>query len=69
MKFLPCNVSSKPIHQDISPKGVIFYILKGKFLQTKMWIGKVESNFRNPTVKVEQIWIICLKVSNLHSFV
>ena len=26
--------------------------LKGKFPQTTMWIGWVESNFRNPTVKV-----------------
>ena len=25
--------------------------LKGKFPQTTMWIGRVESNFRNPTVK------------------
>ena len=27
-------------------------MLKGKFPQTTMWIGWVESNFRNPTVKV-----------------
>ena len=27
-------------------------ILKGKFPQTTMWIGWVESNFTNPTVKV-----------------
>ena len=26
--------------------------LKGKFLQTTMWIGWVEGNFTNPTVKV-----------------
>ena len=26
--------------------------LKGKFPQTTMWIGWVESNFTNPTVKV-----------------
>ena len=26
--------------------------LKGKFFQTTMWIGWVESNFTNPTVKV-----------------
>ena len=26
--------------------------LKGKFPQTTMWIGWVESNFRNPSVKV-----------------
>ena len=30
---------------------LIFY-LKGKFPQTTMWIGRVESNFTNPTVKV-----------------
>ena len=28
------------------------YVLKGKFSQSTMWIGWVESNFRNPTVKV-----------------
>ena len=28
-----------------------FVILKGKFPQTTMWIGWVESNFSNPTVK------------------
>ena len=26
--------------------------IKGKFPQTTMWIGWVESNFRNPSVKV-----------------
>ena len=29
-----------------------FIEFKGKFPQTTMWIGWVESNFRNPTVKV-----------------
>ena len=29
-----------------------FKALKGKFPQTTMWIGWVESNFTNPTVKV-----------------
>ena len=29
-----------------------FSVLKGKFPQTTMWIGWVESNFTNPTVKV-----------------
>ena len=28
------------------------FLLKGKFPQTTMWIGWVESNFTNPTVKV-----------------
>ena len=28
------------------------HLLKGKFPQTTMWIGWVESNFTNPTVKV-----------------
>ena len=28
------------------------YALKGKFPQTTMWIGWVESNFTNPTAKV-----------------
>ena len=37
------------------------WLLKGKFPQTTMWIGWVESNFTNPTVKFEQIWIIHLK--------
>ena len=33
--------------------------LKGKFPQTTMWIGWVESNFTNPTeILLEQIWII-----------
>ena len=29
-----------------------YCMFKGKFPQTTMWIGWVESNFRNPTVKV-----------------
>ena len=34
-----------------------------KFPQTTMWIGWVESNFTNPTVKVwADIWIIHLRV-------
>ena len=35
--------------------------LKGKFPQTTMWIGWVESKFRNPTVMFWANWIIHLK--------
>ena len=31
---------------------VVCKTLKGKFPQTTMWIGWVESNFRNPSIKV-----------------
>ena len=34
------------------PNVVNIKILKGKFPQTTMWIGWVESNFANPTVEV-----------------
>ena len=37
------------LHHMFSP---FTFCLKGKFPQTTMWIGRVESNFRNPTVKV-----------------
>ena len=33
-------------------KKIIVTMLKGKFPQTSIWIGWVESNFENPTVKV-----------------
>ena len=38
------------MHTNFSLKK-LSYPLKGKFPQTTMWIGWVESNFRNPTVK------------------
>ena len=41
-------------HTDLGPLFPLcpYTWLKGKFPQTTMWIGWVESNFTNPTVKV-----------------
>ena len=36
---------------SVNDKLLAIITLKGKFPQTTMWIGRVESNFRNPTVK------------------
>ena len=47
------------------PCSVLVNFLKGKFPQTTMWIGWVESNFSKPNSEsLEQIWIIHLSRSD-----
>ena len=46
------NIIKKANHKIVSYLSKQIFILKGKFPKTTMWIGWVESNFTNTTVKV-----------------
>ena len=56
-------------HKGYLEMKVHFCPLKGKLPRTTLWIGWVESNFTNPTVKVWAIWIIHLCDLIMQSFV